>query len=174
VERDHALGVRLGSGFDDDLLRAANAENDHPDEDLPSFEALGASAHLDRVIFDGADYGTGAVAGSPEEEDYLGLPGLLDPDQVALLLHRRQADQLAAQRGSGRATKVEARPLTAAEELTALRRELNTLVNALVIRGAGSHAAIHAELRRTCGGPPTAQATAEEIRARLAHLRRRP
>ena len=172
VERDHALGVRDGDGFDDFLLRAAQAERDHPDADLPSFEALEASAHLDRVIFDGADYGTAAGAGSPEEEDYLGLPGLLDPDQVALLLHRRQAEQLAAQRGT-RGTKVAERPLTAAEELAQLRRELNTLVNALVIRGDGTHASIHAELRRTCGGPPTAQATAEEIRARLAHLRRR-
>ena len=48
-----------------------------------SFEALKASANFDRVLFDGTEFGTATEAGSPEEEDYLGLPGLLDPDQVA-------------------------------------------------------------------------------------------
>ena len=33
----------------------------------------------------------GDRGGSPEEEDFLGLPGLLEPDQVATLLRKRQA-----------------------------------------------------------------------------------
>ena len=31
---------------------------------------------------------------------------------------------------------------------------------------------IHAELRRACGGPPSAQATAEQLRERIAVIRR--
>jgi hypothetical protein len=31
---------------------------------------------------------------------------------------------------------------------------------------------IHAELRRTCGGPPLPQATADQIRARTDMIRR--
>ena len=61
-----------------------------------SFEALKASATFDRVLFDGGEFGTATEAGSPEEEDYLGLPGLLDPDQVTVLLRKRQSAQLAA------------------------------------------------------------------------------
>ena len=30
---------------------------------------------------------------------------------------------------------------------------------------------IHAELRRTCGGPPSAQASAEDVRKRIAKIR---
>ena len=48
------------------------------------------------MLFDGGEFGTATEAGSPEEEDYLGLPGLLEPDQVATLLRKRQAAQLAA------------------------------------------------------------------------------
>ena len=35
------------------------------------------------MIFDGASFGTAAQAGTPEEEEYLGLPGLLTADQVS-------------------------------------------------------------------------------------------
>jgi superfamily II DNA or RNA helicase len=169
VERDHALERPLRDGeWDDDLLRQANATRTEPGEG-PAFEALGASAHLDRVIFDGADYGSAATPGTPEEEDFLGLPGLLDADQVAVLLQRRQAEQQAAIRRRGEKAP---RPLTAHEQLTALRKELNALVNAKALSGRGSQAVIHAELRRQCGGPPTAECTAEQLAQRIAYLRR--
>jgi superfamily II DNA or RNA helicase len=168
VERDHALQRPLRDGeWDDDLLREANTTRTTPDLDAPGFEALGASAHLDRVIFDGADYGSTAAPGTPEEEEYLGLPGLLDADQVAVLLQRRQAEQQAALRRR----KEEPRALTPHEELAALRRELNGLVNSRTLRTGLSQAVIHAELRRACGGPPTAEASIDELRKRIAYLR---
>ncbi len=175
VQRDHALDGPRGEEFlDDALLRAANQSRDEPGDEGSGFEALEASAHLDRVIYDGAEWGTAATAGTAEEEEYLGLPGLLDPDQVAVLLHKRQAAQLAAARArtraSGGAAPVE---LTTAELLAALRRELNTLVNGHTIRTGRGHADIHAELRLACPGPPTAQATAVLLRARIEHLHRR-
>ena len=180
VERDHALdGPARDAFLDDPLLRAAGAERDEAGE-LSSFEALEASAHLDRVIFDGDDYGSHAGAGTPEEEDYLGLPGLLDPEQVAVLLRQRQAAQLARARqvarqraANGGPSVVEpsvARPMH--EVLAALRRELNLLVSGESARTGRSHAAIHADLRRSCGGPPSAQATVVQLKTRLAHLRR--
>jgi superfamily II DNA or RNA helicase len=170
VERDHALDRPLRDGeWDDDALRDANATKTTPDFDAPKWEALGASAHLDRLIFDGADYGSAAGPGTPEEEEYLGLPGLLDADQVATLLQRRQAEQQAKLR---KAKPGEPRPLTAHEELTALRKDLNALVNAVALRIGRNQAVIHAELRRACGGPVTAEATAEQLKARLAYLRK--
>ena len=57
------------------------------------------------------------------------------------------------------------------EALAALRKELNGLVGAWSHRTGQPHAVIHAELRQACGmaGPP--QASAEEIRARIAMIR---
>jgi superfamily II DNA or RNA helicase len=96
AERDHVV-AHLQRDAEDELAEA-NRERKTPDGDLTgrAFEALKASANFDRVLFDGTEFGTATEAGSPEEEDYLGLPGLLDPDQVALLLRKRQAAQLAA------------------------------------------------------------------------------
>ncbi len=96
AERDHV--VRAVSQDPEAELAEAARRRDTLDGEIEgrSFEALRASATFDRVLFDGGEFGTATEAGSPEEEDYLGLPGLLEPDQVATLLRKRQAAQLAA------------------------------------------------------------------------------
>jgi hypothetical protein len=58
-----------------------------------------------------------------------------------------------------------------AERLTALRKELNTLVAMYHHRTGKPHAMIHSELRRVCAGPPTAMASAEQLEERIATLR---
>ena len=47
------------------------------------------------MLFDGAEFGhEGQVhVGSEEEMDFLGIPGLLEPDQMRELLHQRQSDR---------------------------------------------------------------------------------
>ena len=96
--RDHVLAARPDDAEERELAEAER-RRDHPDldGDLP-FEALHASAHFDRVLYDGTEFGTTAA-----EEDFLGLPGLLDPEQVALLLRKRQAEQLRQRSGGSRA-----------------------------------------------------------------------
>ncbi|HET9141759.1 MAG TPA: ATP-dependent helicase, partial [Actinophytocola sp.] len=122
-------------------------------------------AELDQVIYDGSSFGTAAFAGSAEEQEYLGLPGLLEPEQVRALLRERQQRQLE------RPAEPAARPVTVAERLGGLRKELNTLVTMYHHRTGKPHGAIHSELRRTCGGPPVAMATAEQLQQRIATLR---
>lgn len=177
VQRDHVLGApKRRDGLDDDLLAQAQRAEQASGELEKRFEALSATAELDQVIFDGASFGTPVLTGTPEEEDYLGLPGLLSPDQVAVLLHKRQADQLAAQRRqrsadqTGPAGRAEPRSLPAAERRVALRRQLNALVAAHHHRTNLPHGKIHAELRRLCGGPPSAQATIEQLEERIATI----
>ncbi len=174
AERDHVLDRRQPEeGLDDFLVDDAERRKDNPDalgDELP-FETVEASATFDRVLFDGGEFGTGGAPGSPEEEDFLGLPGLLEPDQVAVLLRKRQAEQLAADRRKGRPAEPEP-ALAPHEEIAALRRELNSLVGAWNHRTGQPHGVIHAELRRATGGPVIAQATAEQIRERIALIRR--
>jgi len=105
--------------------------------------------------------------GECHDGGFLGLPGLLEPERVALLLRTRQAGE-ARRRGRQNAT---AEPATR-ETLAALREELNALVRGWHHRSGQPHAAIHAELRRTCGGPPLPQATSAQIRARIETIRR--
>ncbi|MDT3445311.1 DEAD/DEAH box helicase [Pseudofrankia sp. BMG5.37] len=192
VQRDHALDkpLREPEGFDDDALREANRRRDTTDKPDSPFTALDSSAELDRVIFDGGEFGAPAAAGSAEEEDFLGLPGLLEPEQVATLLRQRQASQVAAERArkskaakdtaAGVAPPAQAGPPAVEEEgdrpvhevIGELRKELNRLVAANNHRSGRPHGMIHAELRRACGGPPSGQATAPPLRARIDPARK--
>jgi superfamily II DNA or RNA helicase len=175
AERDHILGRRHDEdGLDDLLLEQAQQEKKQPDaigDELP-FQTLEASATFDRVLFDGGEFGTAAAPGSPEEEDFLGLPGLLEPDQVASLLRKRQADQQAAKRKAKTGLPEPEPVLAPHEQIHELRKELNGLVGAWNHRTGQPHGVIHAELRRACGGPAIAQATAEQIRERIAMIRK--
>jgi len=177
AQRDHVLGKphREKDGWDDELLADANRQKDEPGEEEKAFTALSASAELDQVIYDGSSFGTAAFAGSDEEQEYLGLPGLLEPDQVRALLRQRQDQQLADR--SKRAASAPAeepatqRPASVAERLTGLRKELNTLVAMYHHRTGKPHGMIHSELRRVCAGPPTAMASVEQLEERIATLR---
>ncbi len=94
AERDHIL-ARASDSPEEQELAEAQRRRDVADELLEApFEVLHASAHFDRVLYDGGEFGTATAPGSPEEEDFLGLPGLLEPSQVAELLRKRQAEQL--------------------------------------------------------------------------------
>jgi superfamily II DNA or RNA helicase len=168
AERDHALdGPAKEQFLADELLAAANRE-DLAGEDEEGFVALQASAHLDRVIYDGGEYGTGAAVGSDDELDFLGLPGLLAPDQVAVLLQQHQAKQLR----SAPVVPAPERERSAFEVLAGLRKELNGLVGAWHHRTGKAHGVIHAELRTACGGPPSPQATAVQLQERIETMRR--
>jgi len=168
AERDHALdGPAKEQFLADELLAAANRE-ELAGEDEEGFVALQASAHLDRVIYDGGEYGTGAAVGSDDELDFLGLPGLLAPDQVAVLLQQHQAKQLR----SAPAVPAPERERSAFEVLSGLRKELNGLVGAWHHRTGKAHGVIHAELRTACGGPPSPQATAVQLQERIETMRR--
>jgi superfamily II DNA or RNA helicase len=176
AQRDHVLGKpdREKDGWDDELLADANRLKDEPGEEEKAFTSLSASAELDQVIYDGSSFGTAAFSGSAEEQEYLGLPGLLEPDQVRALLRQRQSDQLSERSRRAREPQPEAvreRAQSVAERLTALRKELNTLVAMYHHRTKKPHGMIHSELRRVCAGPPTAMASVEQLEERIATLR---
>ena len=124
---------------------------------------------FDRVVFDGGEFGHGGhvAIGSDEEMDFLGIPGLLEPDQVRDLLKHRQSERMKENRRGGRS----AREPSAYERLAGLRKELNGLVAAWHHRSGSPHGVIHAELRRTCGGPPAAVASSDELTDRIAKIR---
>ena len=112
-------------------------------------------------------FGLGGAPGSGEEEDFLGLPGLLEPDQVATLLRERQS----AQRRSGRARKADEQ-VSAHRALAATRKELNALVSAYARKNGAPHGVVHTDLRRHCGGPALDQASAEQVTERIETIRR--
>jgi len=182
AERDHVLHRRGDDEPEQELAEAQRLRSTADELGEAPFQALEASAHFDRVLYDGGEFGASA-----EEEDFLGLPGLLDPEQVTLLLRKRQADQLrhsarrrgqdpggASPAGTAATSAAPAAPAAPAarETLAAVRKELNGLIAAWHHRTGQQHGVIHADLRRACGGPSLPEATGEQIRARIEMIRR--
>jgi superfamily II DNA or RNA helicase len=175
VQRDHVLGRAVAS--DDDIFAAEEqllareqaTEAAAAEEQLVPFQALGSEARFDRVLYDGGEFGhAGEVhVGSEEEMDFLGIPGLLEPDQVRDLLRHRQSERARKQQP---ASPSEPEPATH-ERLAVLRRELNGLVAAWHHRTNQPHGVTHAALRKQCGGPPAGVATAEQLQARIDLIR---
>lgn len=170
AQRNHVLGKPHRESLDDFDDEPVERRTSEPSELETGFTALGADAELDQVIFDGSSFGTATPAGSEEEADYLGIPGLLDADQMRDLLRRRQDEQLST-RSAAAAGGGAPEPATRHGQLRELRRELNALVSATYHRTGKPHGWIHNELRRICGGPPVAAATSDQLRARIEAIR---
>jgi superfamily II DNA or RNA helicase len=183
LERDHALD-RLSTEADgefnpeDAMMAQANAE-ERASEALQSefaFEALGSQANFDRVLFDGEEFGGYAEPGSDEELDFIGIPGILEPDQVHELLQQRQARQSrrAASRPHSGAPEGSAHPPAPLyRTLKEQRSLLNSLVGLYAKNTGEPHGLVHAELRRVCGGPAVPQASVTQLQARIDLLRKR-
>ncbi|MBT2503164.1 DEAD/DEAH box helicase [Curtobacterium sp. ISL-83] len=184
LERDHALDRPKGADDgmynpEDAMVAEANREDRASESllDVQPFEALDSQASFDRVLYDGGEFGTGGAVGSLEELDFIGIPGLLEPDQVRDLLRARQATQAKRQKGRApktglpKAAEPESRPMymTIKEQ----RTELARLVSIWSRHSNEPHGAIHAELRRISGGPAVAQASIEQIQKRIDVLRGR-
>ena len=191
LQRDHVLGRKVTDEDDifaaeDELLaREQAAESASAEEQLMPFQALGSEARFDRVLYDGGEFGhAGEVeVGSEEEMDFLGIPGLLEADQVRDLLRNRQSQRAATLKAQEAAQarrtpdeeaaaqeKAQARVSTH-ERLALLRRELNGLVAAWHHRNGQPHGVTHTVLRKECGGPVASLASEEQLQARIDKIR---
>ena len=172
AQRNHVLGQPHRESLDDPLLEdpAVTTQTEKTETDS-GFISLGADAELDQVIFDGSSFGTATPAGSEEEADYLGIPGLLDAEQMRALLHRRQDEQLQKRAKRDQETGQPVAPITTHGQLRELRRELNALVSVAHHRTGKPHGWIHNELRRRCGGPPIAAASRDQLKERIDAVR---
>src|SRR3954463_10228100 len=174
-QRDHALDRKpnpddVGQMWAEEqsLLDEANrADKASGALDEGAFEALESDAHFDHVLFDKQQWGMHAQGGSEAEEEYLGLPGLLEPDQVSALLRERQSRQV-KKAPQGAAAPM---PVAAHRALAAQRKELNKLVSTYARQKGLPHANVHMDLRRVCGGPDLAAASSEQVSERIDKIR---
>jgi superfamily II DNA or RNA helicase len=170
----------------DEELEALDLPPREPREGaLPQWEALEADARFAHVLHSGtAHTGEGTPATAPleaEDEDFLGIPGLLTPAQTAELLARRDDElrlRIAASHRQGDDDGflvVEDHPEEEAgrswRDAAELRREINRLVNRIAAKTATPQAVVHTQLRQSVPGPPSASASVDVLRARRERLR---
>jgi hypothetical protein len=151
---------------------------------LPQWEALEADARFAHVLHGGTAH-TGEGSPAPlaaEEEEFLGIPGLLTPAQTAELLAKRDDELRAriAQRAlhdddTGELPLVEDHPDEDTgrswRDAAELRREINRLVSRVSAKTSTPHAVVHTQLRQSVPGPPSASASVDVLRARRERLR---
>lgn len=171
-ERDHALDRASDELLDDSLMAEAEREEKASESELAEYTylALESNAIFEKVLFDGDEFGALSPVGSLEELDFLGLPGILEPDQVRDVLkarHQRQ-QRRAAERPAGAAPAVQPMYRSLKEQRTLL----NSLVGLRAKLTGQPHGHIHAELRRLCGGPAVGQATVAQLQLRIELLRK--
>ncbi|MGY1812906.1 DEAD/DEAH box helicase [Blastococcus sp. SYSU D00820] len=154
-------------------------------EGLPKWEALEADARFAHVLHGGtAHTGEGRPpVVAAEDEDFLGIPGLLTAEQTAELLAKRDEELRVriAQRAhhddeDGGLFPVEDHPEEdeagrSWRDAAELRREINRLVSRVSAKTSTPHAVVHTQLRQHVPGPPSASASVDVLRARRERLR---
>lgn len=173
AERDHVLDRRPDTGdeltgLDEGLIEEANRSERASDQLEMSFEALESEASFDRVLFDGGEYGAGGTVGSQDEQEFLGIPGLLDPEQMRTVLQQHQATQQDRRRSGGHAPQP---GVVDHRRLMDLRKELSSLVSAWSRKSGTPHGSVHSSLRNRCGGPAVPQASADQLQERIDTVR---
>jgi superfamily II DNA or RNA helicase len=151
---------------------------------LPQWEALEADARFAHVLHSGTAH-TGEHSGplvvGEEDEEFLGIPGLLTPAQTAELLSKRDEELRLRVAQSHRDhgenfLLVEDHPDEhdagrSWRDAAELRREINRLVNRVAARTSQPQAVVHTQLRASVPGPPSASASVDVLRARRERLR---
>jgi superfamily II DNA or RNA helicase len=166
-QRDHVVRIAGPATDDLDALEPLEDQADEPTGE-GEFTPLAAEAAFGHLLHAGRAV-TAAVASPDGEDDYLGLPGLLTPEQTAALLASRDAEL--RRRTSGLfEVPAETEAPSSWREVEALRKEINQLVSRVAGRSGRKHAEVHVELRQAVPGPRTATASLEVLLARRDHL----
>ena len=141
-------------------------------EALAGPEMLDSQAEFAHVLHSGR--AVTAVEMTDEESAFVGLPGLLTPEQTAGLLARRDADL--RRRVAAVGDQHEAPPGAPDAEAdgwraaAGLRRDVNQLVSRVAARTGLPHAKVHAQVRQAVPGPPSAAAPTHLLERRRDHL----
>src|SRR3954467_15093274 len=149
------------------------------------WEALEADAPFAHVLHSGTAHTGegGATVVAAEDEEFLGIPGLLTPEQTASLLAKRD-DELRLRVEAARRLADDHENFMVVEDhpeeddagrswrdAAELRREVNRLVNRVSAKTSTPQAVVHTQLRQRVPGPPSASASVDVLRARRERLR---
>ena len=131
------------------------------------FTALDADAQFAHVLTAGRAITAESRELDEEAADYLGLPGLLGPEDMATLLAIRDAK---LRRKVAAVTEDVAVAPATWRDTQDVRKDIHRMVSVLAARSGKSHGQVHAEVRHAVPGPPTAIADYDTLVARHDHL----
>ncbi len=153
-QRNHVVRVVSDDNLDEIVLEPNETEAGLGSQ----FVALGAEASFAHVLHSGRAITAEVLDLTAGDEDFLGLPGLLSPEQTATLLATRDAQ--VRQR-----TVVTEVPLPQVD-VASLRREVAVLAAQVASRTGTTPRQVHVAARKAAPGPASAQAPLHVLRER--------
>ncbi len=129
--------------------------------------ALDADAQFAHVLTSGRAITAQSLDLDEDSADYLGLPGLLSPEDMATLLAARDAK---LRRHIESVTDEAVVDPTTWRDTADIRKDIHRMVSVLAAKSGRPHGQVHAELRRVIPGPPTSVANYDTLVARHDHL----
>jgi superfamily II DNA or RNA helicase len=167
-QRDHVVRIAGPASDDLDALEPLEDRLDEPTGE-GEFTPLAADAAFAHLLHAGRAI-TAEVGSSDAEDDYLGLPGLLTPEQTASLLASRDVELRRRTSGLIEEDADERVAPSSWREVEALRKDINRLVARVAARTGRRHADVHVDVRKEVPGPRTASASVEVLLARRDYL----
>lgn len=166
-----ALAAEMESARNAVVRVTARDEHDlDPDvERVPGegFTALDADAQFAHVLTAGRAITADSLQLDDDAADYLGLPGLLSPEDMATVLAAR--DARLRRQAAAVTEEIDFTPATW-RDTQDVRKDIHRMVSVLAARTGKPHGQIHAELRQVIPGAPTAVADYDTLVARHDHL----
>ena len=163
-QRNHIIKVS-----NDDVAAVDDYGRPESTEPVEEWLPLSAQARFAHVVHSGKAV---VAADSPSEGDldFLGLPGLLTPEQTAAVLARRDKELRRSTPAKGADTHDAG---IESGDISTLRKTLSSAVAAVAASTGEPHARIHLWTREQVAGPPSSAADAAIIELRIDALRSR-
>lgn len=164
AERNHVMQLPVGHALDE-----WNVDRVESEPGASEFTALDSEAEFAHLL-----HGGRAVTAAPaaeltaDQEDFLGLPGLLSPEQTAQLLAQRDATLRRVTSAARELSAATPAPLW--RDAQALRQEISELVRTWAGRSDKTPAQVHVELRTVIPGPGSSKASVDVLEARRDYL----
>jgi superfamily II DNA or RNA helicase len=166
-----ALAAEMESARNAVVRMAARDDHDlDPDVERVAgegFTALDADAQFAHVLTAGRAITAASLDLDEDAADYLGLPGLLSPEDMATVLAARDAR---LRRHVEAVTEDTAFTPATWRDTQEVRKDIHRMVSVLAARTGKPHGQIHAEVRQVIPGAPTAVADYDTLVARHDHL----
>lgn len=149
-ERNHIIGLHQDDAEPEEFDSTVPDDDEEEEKVRQEIEVLGSEASFDHILFNGK-----ALLGrdfSADEQDFIGIPGLLSPEQTAFLLRKR--DEAIRQQTVVVVPLENSAPVRVLE----LRKDINRMISRVALQRGLSHAGLHKKVRDAIPGEATAHA----------------
>lgn len=172
-QRNHVIPPPEQSEDSQELIDPIMDEEEKEPGEGNKNEAMSAEAEFAHVLYNGKSFDGNTL--TTDDMEFIGIPGILDPSEIANLLQQRDVEIRRNLNGGKDPAPVEEvaeqlNPIEAEKQKKELRKDINRAVSRIALTKGLPHAQVHARTRKAVHGLPTATADLDILVARLEWL----